>query len=60
MMIELQENGVHIHISVDDRQFPKMDTVKLFEEAKGTLTRLTTGRIETPTVATVNPNRMYL
>ena len=59
MHIELQEKGIHVHIGVDEKEFPGLGTQKLYEEAKGALRRIREARSESK-VETVDVNGQYL
>ena len=58
MHVELQENGVHVHISIDEKKFPKLSTASLYEEARGALHKIQKSRVEE--VETVETNGQYL
>ena len=59
MHVELQENGVHVHISIDEKKFPKLGTQNLYEEAKGALSRIREFQDDSK-VETVATNGQYL
>jgi hypothetical protein len=43
--VEIQENGVHVHISIDEKKFPDLSTASLYEEARGALHKIQKSRV---------------
>ena len=58
MHVELHEQGIHVHISIDERKFPKLNTANLYEEAKGALHKIKLSYVDE--VETVDTNGQYL
>lgn len=59
MHIELQEKGIHVHIGIDEKEFPGLGTQTLYEEARGTLSRIREARTGSK-VETVEVSGQYL
>ena len=54
MHVELQENGVHVHISIDEKKFPKLSTATLYEEARGALHKIQKSGVDETEEITTN------
>lgn len=56
--IEIQENGVHVHISIDEKKFPTMSTDNLYNKARVTLHEIQNSRVDE--IEEVTTNGQYL